>query len=177
MRTRLTRGGPDLHPLSLEDVLTVPGRPRSGADYYKRHLFIRVLSHSLNHGGQGEPNFLEQIARSSSPQPFELADEGLPKYSSEGRSSGLTSKFSRKFKSPHRSATMEPGGYDVENVDVSKPPNGGHSGHYGSFYGTYVRTNPFVCSFKSLLIPPRTKSKQSIRPFSNSCKNSGKVVG
>jgi len=179
MPTCLTRGGSDLHPLSLEDVLSVPGRPRSGADYYKRHLFLRVLSHTLDHGGQSGPNFLDQIARSSSPQPLELEEDkidGLPKYSSEGRSSGLTSKFSRKFKSPHRSATMEPGGYDVENVNASRPPQGSYNGLYGSFYGTYVRTNSFACPYKFSLVPSRTKGKRPIRPSSNSCKNSGKVV-
>lgn len=134
----LTRGGLELHPLSLEDVLHVPGRPRSGADYYKRHLFIRVLSHTLSQPGELQTNFLEQIARSSSPEPLELEDkvEGLPKYSTEeSHSSRFTSKLSRKFKPPHKPATIEPGGYDVENVDASKPPQ---SAQYGSFYGTYV---------------------------------------
>ena len=144
-RALLTRREPELHPLSLEDVLNTPGRPRSGADYYRRHLFIRVLSHTLDHDGPGGPNFLEQIARSSSPEPFELQDkiEGLPKQSvADSRtSSGFTSKFSRKYKSPHKSATIEPGGYDVENVNVSKPPQGAT---YGSLYATYVRPSLFA---------------------------------
>jgi len=176
----LTCCAPDLHPLSLEDVLHVPGRLRSGADYYKRHLFIRVLSHTLDRSGQGESGFLEQIARSSSPEPLELVDrvEGLPEYpTGEARSSGLTSKFSRKFKSPHKSATVEPGGYDVENVNVSRPPQGGQSGNYGSFYGTYVRTSSFVLPRICLLIPSRTKGKRPKRLFSSSCKNSRKAAG
>ena len=168
---------PDLHPLSLEDVLHIPGRHRSGADYYKRHLFIRVLSHTLHQGGEGKPNFLEQIARSSSPEPIELADEvePLPKYSTEQSrsSSGFTYKFSRKF-GLHKSATIEPGGYDVENVDVSKPPR---DTNYGSFYATYVRPSlfvpPYICSF----VPSRIKGKRLVKPSSNSCKNSGRVVG
>ena len=176
-RASLTRYEPELHPLSLEDVLNIPGRPRSGADYYKRHLFIRVLSHTLGHDGQGGPSFLEQIARSSSPEPLEPEDkiEGLPKQSvAESRtSSGFTSKFSRKHKSPHKSATIEPGGYDVENVNVSKPPQGAT---YGSSYATYVRPNLFV-SLPCPLTPSRTKRRMSIRRFSNSCKSSGKVVG
>jgi len=163
---------PELHPLSLEDVLNVPGRPRSGADYYKRHLFIRVLSHTLGNGGPGGPNFLEQIARSSSPEPLELADkiEGLPKHSVEESrtSSAFTSKFSRKHRSPNKSATIEPGGYDVENVNVSKPPQGAT---YGSFYATYVRKTLFVPPLTRPLTPSRTKRKTSIRQFSNSCKN------
>ena len=132
----------DLHPLSLEDVLHIPGSPRSGADYYKRHLFIRVLSHTLNQSGQTEPNLLEQVTRSTSPEPFKLSDdvEGLPAYSTEdNRSFGFASKFSRKFKQPHKFATVEPGGFDVQNVDVSKPPQSGNTGNYDSFYATFVR--------------------------------------
>ena len=176
-RASLTHCDPELHPLSLEDVLNVPGRPRSGADYYKRHLFIRVLSHTLGNGEQGGPNFLEQIARSSSPEPLELVDkiEGLPKHSAaeSQTSSGFTSKFSRKHHSPHKSATIEPGGYDVENVNVSKPPQGAT---YGSFYDTYVRPNLFVPPLTCLLTPSRTK-RGPIRRSLNSCKNSGKGVG
>ena len=130
----------DLHPLSLEDLLHVPGRPRSGADYYKRHLFIRVLSHTLNKGGDEEPNLLEQIVRSSSPEPFELEDkvETLPKYPADDtpRSSGFTSKLSNRWKSPRKFGTVEPWGYDVENVDVTKPAT--YADH-GSLYATYVR--------------------------------------
>jgi len=130
----------DLHPLSLEDLLLVPGRPRSGANYYKRHLFIRVLSHTLNKGGDEEPNLLEQSVRPSSPEPFELEDKvdrTLPKYSADDTpcSSGFISKLSNRWKSPHKSGTIEPGGYDVENVDVTKPPT--YADH-GSLYATYV---------------------------------------
>jgi hypothetical protein len=125
--------------LSLEDLLHVPGRPRSGADYYKKHLFIRVLSHTLNEGGDDEPNLLEQIIRSSSPEPFELEDEveTLPKDSVDDspRSSGFAPKLSNKLKLPHRSGTIEPREYDVENVDVTKPTT---CVDYGSYYATYV---------------------------------------
>jgi hypothetical protein len=37
----------DLHPLALEDVLHQRGRARSKADYYQKHLFLRILCHSL----------------------------------------------------------------------------------------------------------------------------------
>lgn len=37
----------DLHPLALENVLRVHARARSKADYYPRHLFLRVLCHEL----------------------------------------------------------------------------------------------------------------------------------
>jgi len=149
-----TIGHVDLHPLSLEDLLHVPGRPRSGADYYKRHLFIRVLSHTLNRGGDEEPNLLEQIVRSSSPEPFELEDrvETLPKYSADDtpRSSGLTSKLSNRWKSPRKSGTIEPGGYDVENVDVTKPAT---YGDHGSLYATYVRLLPLFLLPRVVIVP------------------------
>lgn len=136
-RVKLTVGPVDLHPLSLEELLHIPGRPRSGADYYKKHLFVRVLSHTLNKEGDGEPNLLEQVVRSSSPEPFQLEDniEALPKYPVDNtpRSSRLTSKLSNKLKLSQRSGTMEPGG-DVENVEVKTPTGVG----YGSFYATYV---------------------------------------
>lgn len=130
----------DLHPLALEDVLHLPGSPRSGVDYYKKHLFIRVLSHTLNQNDQIEPNFLEQFARSPSPEPLRSSNDidGLPAYTTEENPpSGFASKLSRKFRSPHKSATIEPGGYDVENIDVSKPPNNGSTVNYGSFYAAY----------------------------------------
>ncbi|KAI6015631.1 hypothetical protein EDC04DRAFT_2903730 [Pisolithus marmoratus] len=37
----------DLHPLAIEDVLHRRGHQRSKADYYLKHLFIQVLSHTL----------------------------------------------------------------------------------------------------------------------------------
>ncbi|KAG6330165.1 hypothetical protein ID866_8925 [Astraeus odoratus] len=37
----------DLHPLAVEDVLHRRGQTRSKADYYPKHLFLRVLSHTL----------------------------------------------------------------------------------------------------------------------------------
>lgn len=37
----------DLHSLALEDILHERGHNHSKADYYPGHLFIRVLSHSL----------------------------------------------------------------------------------------------------------------------------------
>ncbi|KAF7322699.1 CorA-like protein [Mycena chlorophos] len=36
-----------LHPLALEDILHEQGHNHSKADYYKEHLFLRVLCHSL----------------------------------------------------------------------------------------------------------------------------------
>jgi len=64
-------------------------------------LHPRPQSHPRQ-SGPGGPNFFEQIARSSSPEPLELAEkiEGLPKHSvEESHTSAFTSKFSRKHQS------------------------------------------------------------------------------
>ncbi|KAJ7702430.1 hypothetical protein B0H17DRAFT_1044315 [Mycena rosella] len=37
----------DLHALALEDILQEQGHNQSKADYYRQHLFLRVLCHSL----------------------------------------------------------------------------------------------------------------------------------
>jgi hypothetical protein len=36
-----------MHPLSVEDILHLGGHTLSKADYYPKHLFIRVLCHTL----------------------------------------------------------------------------------------------------------------------------------
>lgn len=172
----------DLHPLSLEDLLHVPGGPRSGADYYKGHLFIRVLSHTLNKEGDEEPNLLEQVVRSSSPEPFELEDEveALPEYSAEDtpHSSGFASKLSNKLKLPHRSGTAKPGRDDVENVNVTKVPT---YADYGSHYATYVHLLP--PSLVSLVVTSfslpffRNKGTRTTRLSTNLCRSSRRAGG
>ena len=133
----------DLHPLSLEGLLHVPGGPRSGADYYKKHLFIRVLSHTLNKDGDEEPSLLEQVVRSFSPEPFELEDEvgAPPKYSVDDtpRSSRLPSKLSSRLKLPRRSGTIGHEKDGFKYVDMTNTPI---YMDYGSFYATYVRLLP-----------------------------------
>ena len=163
----------DLHPLSLESLLHVPGPPRSGADYYKKHLFIRVLSHSLNEDGGEEPNLLEQLAGSPSTEPFELGDEVeiLPKPSiyDTPRSSGLTSKLSSKLKRSNRPGSTEAGDDDV---DATNPTT--HAG-YDSLYPNYVRLLlpfRFFCLAASLF---RNKGTRSTRPSSSSCKSLKRV--
>jgi hypothetical protein len=46
----------ELHPLALEDVLNGNPHTRSKADYYPRHLFLRVLCHEL--ATDDEPTFI-----------------------------------------------------------------------------------------------------------------------
>ncbi|KAH8991944.1 hypothetical protein EDB92DRAFT_1934872 [Lactarius akahatsu] len=71
----------DMHPLSVEDLLHRRGHARSKADYYPKHLFIRVLCHTLgsstraSQGPEGaspaawsSPAAITGLPRSSSPQ-------------------------------------------------------------------------------------------------------------
>ena len=167
----------DLHPLSLEELFHVPGGHRSGADYYKGHLFIRILSHTLDGDGDEAPNLSEKIVRSSSPEPFGLEDEAAAplKYSADNasRSSGFTSKLSNKLRPSRRSGTTGPGRDDVENVDMTKAP--AYTGH-GSHYATYVHLLPtFLLLLVMTSFPPslfRDKGTRLIKLSASSCKNS-----
>ncbi|KAF9016191.1 hypothetical protein BDZ89DRAFT_1022900 [Hymenopellis radicata] len=74
----------DIHPLALEDVFHARSQTRSKADYYAKHLFLRVVVHEL--GDPDEPpapmtsqaaygSTLTALPRSSSPLPFTEDDE------------------------------------------------------------------------------------------------------
>lgn len=69
----------DIHPLALKDVFHTRSQTRSKADYYNKHLFLRILCHELG-DPDAEPKLVESAAagstltdgpRSSSPLPFE----------------------------------------------------------------------------------------------------------
>ncbi|KAI9445373.1 hypothetical protein H4582DRAFT_1915008 [Lactarius indigo] len=83
----------DMHPLSIEDLLHRRGHARSKADYYPKHLFIRVLCHTLGSstrasgGSDGaspaawsSPAAITGLPRSSSPQRLDdklgIVDDG-----------------------------------------------------------------------------------------------------
>ncbi|KAI6031234.1 hypothetical protein BKA83DRAFT_4197471 [Pisolithus microcarpus] len=56
----------DLHPLAVEDVLHRRSHLRSKADYYPKHLFVQVLSHTLYDPDAPERNeALEDLASDS----------------------------------------------------------------------------------------------------------------
>ena len=65
-----------MHPLALEDVLHQRGHARSKADYYQRHLFLRVLCHSLS-DEETDPlaTSVTHLPRSDSPEPMDEEDE------------------------------------------------------------------------------------------------------
>jgi hypothetical protein len=67
-----------MHPLSVEDLLSRGGHALSKADYYPKHLFIRVLCHTLrstastsqsSEPATGRP--FTDLPRSASPQSFD----------------------------------------------------------------------------------------------------------
>jgi Mg2+ and Co2+ transporter CorA len=80
----------DIHPLALEDVLHQRGHHRSKADYYQKHLFLRVLSHTIaaedDLAPSAQPDGMHPLAppcaptmtgvtRSSSPVPMSDLDK------------------------------------------------------------------------------------------------------
>ena len=84
----------DMHPLALEDVLHQRGHARSKADYFSKHLFLRVLCHTLGSGPTSTEHLrgalfsqasvsssrtFTNLPRSSSPLPLDeklgIADE------------------------------------------------------------------------------------------------------
>ncbi|ESK93464.1 putative magnesium -like protein [Moniliophthora roreri MCA 2997] len=81
----------DIHPLALEDVFHRREQTRSKADYYPKHLFLRVTCHEL---GKDEDEFeaeahtsaaygstLTDLPRSSSPLPFTEEEQMALDYS------------------------------------------------------------------------------------------------
>ncbi|KAL5519404.1 hypothetical protein ACEPAH_1087 [Sanghuangporus vaninii] len=73
----------DIHPLALEDVLHQRGnQARSKADYYPRHLFIRILRHTLGSDSEDEDEretvapLITRLPRSASPDIMRKGDEG-----------------------------------------------------------------------------------------------------
>ncbi|KAL5494805.1 hypothetical protein ACEPAI_267 [Sanghuangporus weigelae] len=73
----------DIHPLALEDVLHQRGnQARSKADYYPRHLFIRILRHTLGSDSDDDDERetvappITRLPRSTSPDVMREGDEG-----------------------------------------------------------------------------------------------------
>jgi hypothetical protein len=70
----------ELHPLALEDVIHATASKRSKVDYYTKHLFLRILCHSVAKDGEFtlmnapvfdlHPRTMTDLPRSASPDPF-----------------------------------------------------------------------------------------------------------
>ncbi|KAF8971808.1 magnesium transporter [Flammula alnicola] len=69
-----------LHPLALEDVFHGHARNRSKADYYTKHLFLRVLCHELVEDDQiffNASGSFTNAPRSTSPEPMSTSEAEL----------------------------------------------------------------------------------------------------
>ena len=80
LRLVLTLHFADMHPLALEDLLHFRKNARSKADYYPKHLFLRVLCHTLCDDDEASTGIsslpsLTHLPRSASPAPMESDDE------------------------------------------------------------------------------------------------------
>lgn len=92
----------DMHPLAIEDLIHQHGRARSKADYYPKHLFMRILCHrlapdddmSLDASLGHVPLDPSAIPRTASPEPMDMdhydekglesMDEGRTMHNSPG---------------------------------------------------------------------------------------------
>ncbi|GLB43551.1 putative corA-like Mg2+ transporter protein [Lyophyllum shimeji] len=119
----------DLHPLAIEDLFHTRSQNRSKADYYPKHLFLRVLCHELGNGDAGAGAGSESAAygstltdapRSESPVPhrehgdlekaaMEQEEEGLGMYEAE-----MMAKQSRRRR--RRFLPFGKGQRDVESM-------------------------------------------------------------
>ena len=84
-----------MHPLALENVLQKQAHGRSRADYYPKHLYLHIFSHTLSSDdGTASPNAsVTHLPRSESPDPMDEKWDGMPRSgtwnSSAGRSTTL----------------------------------------------------------------------------------------
>ncbi|KIK71539.1 hypothetical protein GYMLUDRAFT_186369 [Collybiopsis luxurians FD-317 M1] len=118
----------DIHPLALEDVFHTRSQTRSKADYYAKHLFLRILCHELG-DPDAEPKTVDSAAfgstltdapRSSSPLPFNEKDafEMLEK---DDKTLFGSSPSSRKSTLKYRGSRRR--GKDLEEGTLKKAPS------------------------------------------------------
>lgn len=122
----------ELHPLALEDLLTNRGHSRSKADYYTKHLALRILCHAVV--PDEDTTSLKDIApekpRSSSPTPMSEDDEKAldEKFSDEGTMYGGSPPISRFSTKRKGASTMRRRGAghwtgDIENSSTPSTPS------------------------------------------------------
>jgi len=95
----------DLHPLALEDVLNNRKLARSKADYYAKHLFLRVICHQLLDDDEVH-SVLFDSPRSMSPSRIDsstvsshstrVSEDGYASGKEEGREVGLRGRLRKK---------------------------------------------------------------------------------
>ncbi len=95
-----------MHPLAVEDLLHFRKNARSKADYYSKHLFLRVLCHRITSDDDSaneetSHRSMTDLPRSASPVPMDADEESASSWSEnkhpdgeEHRESGVGSRFS-----------------------------------------------------------------------------------
>lgn len=118
----------DIHPLALEDVFHTRSQTRSKADYYNKHLFLRILCHELG-DPDAEPKSVDSAAlgstltdgpRSSSPLPFEDG-EGYEMLEKDDKTLAGSSPSSRMSTLRYRGGKMKD--KDLEQGSMRKAPS------------------------------------------------------
>ena len=73
----------ELHLLAVEDVLANRGPARSKADYYSKHLSLRIQCHTVQSEDEESLQFLtksaveKELTRFNSPEPMTVDEEKL----------------------------------------------------------------------------------------------------
>lgn len=132
MGNGMCSGIADIHPLALEDVLHRRDQARSKADYYMKHLFIRILRHTLAPENDHDANVPKFTNAPRCASPLDVEDvsddergDGLVKGGSEDEAlESARRKFSLKRRNTRRTrmrtmSTLLPSG-DLE-VGPEKP--------------------------------------------------------
>lgn len=106
-----TRAITELHPLALEDVINKNNRTRSKADYYTKHLFLRVMCHELEDEDAEAETHDDPEPQSLSPEPtedviLEKEKAGEPGLEADGET--LQASFSKSKNSTVRRRPLLP---------------------------------------------------------------------
>ncbi|KAI0307651.1 hypothetical protein B0F90DRAFT_1829577 [Multifurca ochricompacta] len=116
----------DMHPLSIEDLLHRHGHARLKADYYPKHLFLRVLCHTFGstaRSSQGSDMVAGSHAASSSRMPI----TNLPRSSSPQRlDEKLGIADEDAYENGYRDGDdLMADGFEVDKVTLVEPEMGG----------------------------------------------------
>lgn len=98
-----------LHPLAVEDVLHYEHKGgRSKADYYSKHLFLRVICHELRDPNDNSPRHYAPGPRVLSPEPMDDPDvkQALLEDSTDGET--LQASYSKSKNSTMRRRPILP---------------------------------------------------------------------
>lgn len=156
-----------MHPLAIEDLIHQHGRARSKADYYPKHLFMRILCHrlapdddmSLDASLGHVPLDPSAIPRTASPEPMDMDhyDEKGLESMDEGRTMHNSPGVGAKDKGI--------GARDVESSPADRPVRPRPVARHSSWSSTLLHfaKKVSICSgsFRDMLIPPGQKQQHA----------------